>query len=345
MKIIIVGANQEFSIENFYVKYLREEGHEVIHYPAQSIFNKFYSSGIINKVLFRAKLAGIYAHINKEFRCLVAHHKPRVIWVFKGMELFASTLAWVKKQGCYLVNYNPDNPFLFSGKGSGNSNVTKSVDLYDLHFTYNHAVLKTLKEKTACDTALLPFGFDVSEDIMTECAELEEVMKVCFLGNPDTYRAAFLLEIAKEFQIDVYGVNWDKYISHPNISIFPAVLGAAFWKTLRKYRVQLNLMRPHNLDSHNMRSFEAPGVGGILLAPDTADHRQFFTDGEEIFLFNDALSCTKKISQLLTLTERQAEAIRENAKQRSVSSGYSYKDRARLVSHQLIGKVVGSGVV
>ena len=52
-----------------------------------------------------------------------------------------------------------------------------------------------------------------------------------------------------------------------------------FWKVLRKYRVQLNLMRPHNLDSHNMRSIEVPAVGGIGLFPDTPDHERFFEKG------------------------------------------------------------------
>ena len=42
-------------------------------------------------------------------------------------------------------------------------------------------------------------------------------------------------------------------------------------------------MRIHNPDSHNMRSFEVPGVGGIMVAPDTKEHRIFFEVGKEIF--------------------------------------------------------------
>lgn len=331
MKILIVGPNEIFSIENFYVKYLREEGHEVFHYPAQTIFNQYYGASTYHKLLFRSKLSGIYFRINQQLKKLVSQHHPDVVWVFKGMEIFSSTLEWVKEQGCYMVNYNPDNPFLFSGKGSGNANLRQSIRLYDLYMTYDNDILQVLTEKTNCKTALLPFGFTVSEDILNSCEGVAEVNKVCFVGNPDTYRATFIENLANEFPVDVYGVNWATFISHPNVNIFPVVLGDKFWRTLRIYRVQLNLMRPHNPHSHNMRSFEVPGIGGILLAPDTPDHRTYFTSGEEIFLFSDVASCKKQVEHLLSITKEEADKIRLNARQRSIDSGYTYKDRTKQV--------------
>ena len=101
-----------------------------------------------------------------------------------------------------------------------------------------------------------------------------------------------------------------------------------FWKTLIKYRVQLNLMRPHNLDTHNMRSFEIPGVGGIQLAPDTPDHKIYFEPGKEIFLYTDIAGCVNQIMKLLALKANEAMEIRNCARMRSINSGYSYKDRA-----------------
>jgi hypothetical protein len=35
-------------------------------------------------------------------------------------------------------------------------------------------------------------------------------------------------------------------------------------------------MRVLNLNLHNMRSMEIPGIDGLMLAPHTADHSTFF---------------------------------------------------------------------
>ena len=44
----------------------------------------------------------------------VKQSKWDVLLVFKGMELFPRTLSEIKKMGVTLVNYNPDNPFIYS---------------------------------------------------------------------------------------------------------------------------------------------------------------------------------------------------------------------------------------
>ena len=103
------------------------------------------------------------------------------------------------------------------------------------------------------------------------------------------------------------------------------------WDTLRKYRIQLNIMRPHNLDSHNMRTFEVPGIGGIQLAPDTKEHRLFFEADKEIFLYNTVEECVNKINYLLSLTTEQANQYRTYAREACVKNKYSYKDRAQQV--------------
>jgi len=115
----------------------------------------------------------------------------------------------------------------------------------------------------------------------------------------------------------------------PNINIFPPVYGVETWKALRRYRAQLNLMRAHNEDSHNMRSFEVPGIGGVMVAPDTPDHRLYFKDQEEVFLFQDVKSCAAIVKKLLDLDVVQVNRIRAEARKRSVYSGYSYKDRSK----------------
>ena len=330
MRLLIVGSDKIYAIENFYVKYLREAEINVSHFSAQSLFYDYYQKSILNKLIFKSGMSNILERINEQFKLAVSAYKPDIIWVFKGMEIFPQSLKWAKDKNIKLVNYNPDNPFLFSGKGSGNDNLKNAIALYDLHLTYNLEVKEKMEAGYKIPTQILPFGFDVSDDLFEACCAVGEVNRACFLGNPDSFRGKFLQQLAEAgIKIDVYGNNWKKFVQHENVNVFMPVYGDELWMVLRKYRVQINLMRPHNPDSHNMRSFEVPGIGGIQLAPDTPDHRKYFDPGTEIFLYSNVAECARQILFLQSLSITEANKIRIQARRRCLQSGYSYKERSK----------------
>ncbi len=332
LRILIVGSDQEWSIERFYVKYIRQEGYEVELFSAQNIFYDYYNRTIFHKLFFKTGFSGIYKHINQQLIQKASEFKPDIIWIFKGMEILPTTLNALRHTGIKLVNYNPDNPFIFSGKGSGNSNVYNSIYLYDLFFTYNKEIEERLMNEYKVRTSYLPFGFDISEELYQQCNSQEEKLKCCFLGNPDEQRASFIQALGDSgIPIDVYGNYWAKFVSQGNISIYPPVYGDEFYKILYKYRVQLNMMRPHNLRSHNMRTFEIPAISGIQVAPDTPEHRLFFENGEEIFLYSTAEECIKLIRVLLSMDSHRIRKIRVNSRMRCVGGRYSYHERAKYV--------------
>jgi hypothetical protein len=330
MKLLIIGSDKVYAIENFYVKHLARLGLEVQLFPAQSIFYDYYQAGMANKVTYRLGLSRVLRGINQQVKNKVLGFRPDIIWVFKGMELFPETLLWAKKQGIKLVNFNGDSPFLFSGSGSGNKNVSKSAGLYDLFFTYDKEVKREMEARHSLPTVILPFGFDISEKTYQASCVYPEIMRACFLGNPDVFRGKFLQRLAESgIPLDLYGNDWASFVRHPGINIFQPVYAAEAWKTLRRYRVQLNLMRPHNPCSHNMRTFELGGVGAIQLAPATEDHETAFTPDEEIFIFHDAEECVELIQLILALPKQAADQIRNRARERSLQSCYSYACRSR----------------
>lgn len=330
MRILLVGANSPYAIERLYLQHLKGiKDVEANLFEAQNIFLTYYKKNILNKIFFRIGYKKIYTEINIKLKAKIIEYAPEIILVFKGMEVFPQTLQFAKNHGIKVVNYNPDNPFIFSGKGSGNKNVTNSFRFYDLHFTYNMEVKNKIEKEYKLPVKILPFGFEVDEDLYRRVANQPEILKTCFLGNPDRERAAFIKALANEgILIEVYGNKWNKFISHPNIIIHSPVYGEDLWKTLRRYRVQLNLMRPHNLTSHNMRSFEVPGVGGIMLAPKNNEHELYFENRKEVFLYESITNCMGIIRELLNLSSIEVESIRVNARTRSLISSYSYKDRA-----------------
>lgn len=330
IRIMTVGSDKIFAIENFYNKYLRQSGVHVDVFNSYNIFFDYYYKNIVNKIIFKTGLSAIFRKINAQFKEAVLKYRPDVIWIFKGTEIFPDSLKWAKEQNVKLVNYNPDSPFIFSDKGSGNQHVTDSISLYDLHLTYHMGVKKELEDQFHCKAAILPFAFDDNEQLYQECCRQQEVLKTCFLGNPDKKRTEFIEALAaKGIIIDVYGNDWKNFLTHANITIFPPAYGKEQWKVLWRYRAQLNLMRIHNDNSHNMRSFEVPGIGGIMVAPDTIEHRIYFENDKEAFLYKDVNDCADIIKNLLAMESTTSNAIRVAARQRSVTSGYSYEARAK----------------
>jgi len=331
-KILIIGSDSNYAIERHYEKYLNEN-FDITLFSAQELFLKYYKHSVFNKIKFRLGISDIYDEINKMILTLSSKLKPDIVFVFKGMEVLPATLAALKANEVLLVNYNPDNPFIFSGRGSGNVNITRSLHLYDIHFTYDRGIAIQIEESTKKPVFILPFGFEISTNLFSQISKEKEIVKTCFVGTPDKFRKEFLLYLAENgIQLDVYGSDWNKWINHKNIRIFPPVYDSGLYITLYRYRIQLNYMRPHNLNSHNMRSFEIPGVGGIQLAPATTDHSLYFVENDEIFCYKNLRDCVQKIHTILNFTEEQAQSIRICARKKSVESGYDYQSRSKYVT-------------
>ncbi|RZK42869.1 MAG: glycosyltransferase family 1 protein [Pedobacter sp.] len=328
LKLLILGTDEIWSIDKIYYKHLSNLEIDIRFFATENIFAEYYNKSLVNKLTFKLSMSRIYKRIYIETLKVINEYRPDIIWVFKGMSLSPQLLREAKKLGIMMVNYNADNPFIFSGRGSGNSNVTNSIGLYDLHLTYNLEVQEQLKKDYNIKTGFLPFGYEIDQQIIDE--PIQEINRLCFIGNPDKYRAKLISQLLdNDVAIDVYGHHWKKYINHKNLSHRDAVYGDELWRTLKNYRLQLNIMRIHNLNSHNMRSFEVPGSGSIMLAPDTVEHRLFFEDKKEVFLYRNLNHCAEISREILRMSNSDAKQIRENAKQRSVHSNYTYVNRAK----------------
>jgi spore maturation protein CgeB len=330
MKVLLVGSNKSWAIERYYVQYLRKIGANVNHFTSADMVSDWYGKNIFNKLLFKSGVMRSYGRVNKELIRQAYDYNPNIILVFKGMEIYPHSLETLGKE-FRLANYNPDHPFIISSKGSGNSNVTKSVGLYHLHFCYHTGLQNQIQKQYNIPTAFLPFGYELTDQDYKFVSSEPEVNKVCFVGNPDQIRIETIKTIADSGSpIDVYGHGWNKTalsdVKH--VKIFDAVYGTDLWKTLRRYRVQVNIFRKHNIGSHNMRTFEIPAVGGIQLSPFSEEQALFFNEGKEVFFYKDHRAMIESIKKILSLSNEDAFIVRNNARERSVNSGYSYYDRA-----------------
>jgi len=165
MKIIIAGNfSADASIERYYYKYLSAYA-DVQYIDTSTDFNNEINKSIIKKALRRFDIKSVYNNVNKKFLSEIHGKKGDILLVFKGINLFPETLQVIKNKGLFLANYNPDHPFYFAGRGSGNKNITNSFNLFDLHISYSPVIIEQIKKRSDIKTAYLPFGFELPEEV------------------------------------------------------------------------------------------------------------------------------------------------------------------------------------
>lgn len=335
-KILVVGTTIPSALESYYRMYLDKETFQVTSFNPADLYSV---RSIFQKIKFRFFSKYLFKAANNKLIKIITTSRPDAVWIFKGIEFFPETLKKIKEQKVLLVNYNPDHPFIRTFVSHGGQNVEDCIPHYDLHFCYSKDLVLKLQSDYSLKAVWLPFGFDLSEEEYALIPKDEEILKVCFIGNPDAARARIVKLISSHgIPVDVFGYRWDRYldVKDVNIQIFDQVNGFAYWETLRKYRVQLNYFRPHNINSHNMRTFEIPACGGIQLAPASEEHSQFFKEGEEIFLFKDDSELLEKINTILSLPPDQALRLREAARERVLRNNDSYAERAKQAGETII---------
>lgn len=330
MKILMVGSNKVWAIENIYQEELKQMANVQL-FNAHGVFHDYYYTSLFNKVSFRLGNRSILKIINEELLIVVNRFRPDVLWIFKGMEIFPEILMTIKEKGILLVNYNPDHPFRFASRGSGNSNVLKSIQLYDHHFCYSIQIQKELESRFGVSASWLPFGYLKAQKNDSE----NLIRKVCFIGNPDNERARIInLLIENQLPVVLFGTNWDRYITNSDnhlVETYPPIFKEEFTNVAQQYVVQLNLFRKQNEGSHNMRTFEMPALGCLMLAPRSEEHLCLFQEGKEAEFYSNDEELIEKVTHLLNVEEHTIKAYRRFSYERSIASDYSYFNRSKEV--------------
>ena len=327
MKLLFSNTKNKHLLAPQYVDELQKSGVDV---KSSYFFDitAFFQKSLTGKIVFKLFPSLIYFLCNTSLLRDVKKYQPDMVVIFKGMEIVPKTLQKLKSRGVFLINYNPDHPFQYFTKASGNDNVKNSIPLYDLHITYSYQIKKEMNLSYPHATVeVLPFGYPTYFDEISH--QSNDIKKICFLGYGDEHRASVIKAILDlGYEIDIYGENWKKYLSPTKkLNLFPSVYGEKYFRKLADYRIQLNLLRTHNFKSHNMRSFEIPSCGGVMLSVHTKEQHNFFREGKEAFYYDDATELLKKIDQIMKMPIYEAEQIRNQARKRAKIHSYHHRSQ------------------
>lgn len=329
MKILILGTFVEGSLENYYLDGLKKAGHDLIVFECNSDYYDKISKNSINKILNHFYSDLFFKKINYNLLNFVKNKNFDVILVFKGMTLFPDSVCNLKKNCKLLLNYNPDHPFKYYSKGSGNLNVKNSLQFYDIVITYSKKIKNQITDDYNLNSEVLPFGHSLLYENM-QINSLRNGVK--FIGAFDLDRFNILNKLNVN-NLQIYGDDkWGKFKSIKGKSDYyknRKLYGDDFISEIQSSNSVINILRKQNIveDSHNMRTFEVPALGGVLISNYTEEQASFYEPEKEMLYFKDVDELNSKI-EFLIHSPKNVNIISRNAFLRSKKSNYSYYHRS-----------------
>lgn len=353
MKILVIsGTNKESSIGKMYSRALKKleydvyeffdidemEKHSIIfELPFFKNINywrmqeKHYCKNLQAIVvnLFQRLMIEAETKSNKNLIKLCREINPDMLIVFKGKSIRKDTLLAIKEStGCILLQYNDDD---YNNLFSTSKNMLDSLPVYDIVFSWAYDLFEPLYKLGAKRVEYLPFGFDESLHIIQNISSSDKLQfehDVVFVGTWDKEREKWLSTLA-DLELGIWGPRWNRVSSRSPLrkciksgEVNTKIMG----KIYRASKICLNIVRPQNAKSHNMKSFEIPALGGFMLANRTPEHLNIFKEGKEIACFDSIDELRSQVLRYISEDSKRKEMAK--AAQKKVRNYHSYTNRA-----------------
>lgn len=331
MNILYIGELYYGSTCLMRMNALKSLGHDLTGVnilPGNSEFKK-----LLDRVNYRLSYKFDFEKLNDKIIEEFKEQNFDIVWVDKGKRIFLETLKELKKinPAIRLVHINPDDPF---GKfRTGWKTFIKSIPYYDIHFVAREVNIPEYLEKGAKKVFVYDRSYDpeIHKPIeLTEDEKLKYGCKVGFIGSWAPAREksiAFLID--KGIEVAVWGNGWQKGNYWNKIKKYwrgPGLNGIEYAKAINGMEIALHFLRKENRDEQDSRTFEIPACGTFMLAERTKKHEELFKENEEAVFFDNDEELLHKINYYLKNTDDRIR-IAKNGFNRSLSSGYSHKER------------------
>ncbi len=319
------------SIERSFVMAFEAQGHRV-----KVIENKPFGRGLVRKIAHR--LPGAQAYYASRYNRAVlgaVEADTAVVFYIKAAMLEPSTLAAVRKRYPQVqqICFNPDDPF---NRRIGGFSMRACLPYFDHYFIWKRALLEPIEAAGCGAVHYLPFATDLRLVPAYEAGAYSTMLS--FVGNGDVERQAFMEAAAVHsvqkgisLSMTVYGEYWKPI---RGVEVQPPIQGRAYFQSMMRSMLNVNVLRAQNKAATNMRTFEIPACGGFMLHEQSEAAMEIFRANREAVYFADAEELIDKAAYYHRNT-REREAIREAGYVRARQFAQSYDARVLDIVAQL----------
>ena len=322
MKVLISGSFWHGSLEESYARAFESLGWQVARFD----WDQYARSHPLAKFAFADKIVrlAIADRVGKWLVTAVQDTKPDLVYIIKGKTIGAKILEAVKSAmgPKPIVNFNPDSPWDSANKSQ---RLLDTIPAYDTHFTWNSQLVSKFILAGAKAAHFLPFAYDRSLHFRLTESPNNPTFDAVFVGTYSPQRDAVLGSLGG-LNIGIWGNDWKKSRNVPTSWIqSQAIYGEEAVRALSYGAVSINILRPQNAGSHNMRTFEIPATGQPMLTTRSEEQAQWFVEGEEIECYASPEEMREKILALKKdtvrtkqLGERGYERVKEETYEKRV---------------------------
>ena len=153
--------------------------------------------------------------------------------------------------------------------------------------------------------------------------------QVSFVGTSIQLRNEHMNAIRKH-SVSIWGNGWPRAWREKGSRHFvhPPIYGGSVSRIHAHSDISLNVVGDLNVPGHNMRTFEVPASGGVMLSRYTREQDEFFPENVAAAYYRSPAELDARIDWLLNEPETRAR-IRQDAVR--MSAGHSYDQRAAVM--------------
>lgn len=300
-KFLLIGSDFPFSIEKSYLRSFRNLKIKKVYLFSQKKNIVLKMINVLNNKFTKEIYYYFYRIVLIRFLSSAIQYD--YIIIFKGIELNLNTLKTLSRfqKKTKWINIYTDNPFNLKFTSCSNLDVVESISFYDYFCTsFRKKLNRKLKKNKVKNHIFLPFGYDKKIHLRKKQLKKNIIQpKINFIGAYDEYRKNFLNNL--NMKIDVFGPGWNKAKNLNNLLNIESrfISGEELLKIYSNYAVSLNILREQDKDSHNMKTFEIPIMGGLMLTQRSKEQNYFFSEKKECFMYSNLNEAKFKINLMI----------------------------------------------
>lgn len=335
--ILLVGSPVQTSIEKMYYRAFRANGYSNVDLlDVEANLRPWVRNRFMNR--FSPKLGDNRASQTLKTHLRNANDKYTYIIIFKGMQFSREVLDSCRKlaPSALWININPDNPWNNVSRAATNTNVINSLNFFDVYCIWSLSIAKKLEEVGCKKVIYLPFGYDNVFHAANKLSIKNYPSGVSFIGSWDKDRENLLTQLMEVgVDVNIYGNNWNRAARSflfKNSVVHGSVFGQKMANIMATSAVCLNPMRMQNRGAHNMRTFEIPAMGGLMLTARTEEQNTFFPENEACFMYDNIEELGEKIDYIIR-NNQKAEEVR--ARGVELVTNHSYTNRVEFLLKEM----------
>lgn len=300
-RVLIVGATSELGrTEDLYSRGFSSAGSEVHNFNWKSAAPALFSRQLSDRIARRITSHWILYQANQKLIEVARQFRPTLTFVVAPIFMMPDTVRQLKTFGPAFVFFT-DNP-LDDHHTHSNTWVRDSFPLWDSAFIWSKKLAQELTGKGVKRAIFHAFCSDATYHFPKQQDTIDH--DVVFIGNWDDSgkRESFLQSISHH-SLGLWGSpDWDSRCRIKSLQgrcagmcsyeEIPNVISGA--------HIGLNILRPQNESGHNIRTFEIPACGALMLSERSPGLLDLFIEDQEAMYFSTPEELALKTEYLLS---------------------------------------------